>query len=182
MAERDDMTDFEQHVQIAVAIIQDAPDVFGNTPAEGVARLYETVTNRIERPCTELLVALIEQSDNYTGAYDTLNLVAGRLLMSKQQLPDELSVWLGSVILGNRKPPMRRGRKSETNYTRNRALKLAADTLVARGLQPTRTSLPGEHNPCTAGGGTACDAAGIAYERVTGDRLNYKTVEGVLNN
>ena len=181
MAERDDMTDFEQHVQIAARIIKDSPDVFGKTPAEGAAKLYETVTNAIDRPFTEFLDALIKQSNKDEGAYDTLNLIAGRLLMSKEQLPDELSVWLGSVILDKLPRPISRGRKSETNYTRNRAIKLAVDTLVARGLQPTRHS-PSGYNPCRAASGSACDAAGIAYERVTGDRLNYKTVEGVLIN
>ena len=90
-------------------------------------------------------------------------------------MPDALAQWLAEVLEGTRTPPRKRSGPKTVEF-RNIWIMGAVNTLMALGLHPTRNITRGPR-PC-AGGGSACDAVGIA---LAGRHLamTYKAVEKI---
>ena len=107
--------------------------------------------------------------------WDSMKLTAARYLRDREPMPDALTNWLVEVLEGKRKKPGKRPGPKRFIF-RNVWIMGAVNTLVQLGMNPTRTITRGE-TPC-ADGGSACDAVGVALEKMK-IPMSYKNVEKI---
>ena len=105
--------------------------------------------------------------------WDAVSLIAQQHLRNGEPLPDVLRQWLADVLADPRNGPKRPpGRYAPgEKQVRNGTLVEVIQMLVGKGLTATRTRAKGEE--ACAGGGSACDAVGVAFE------LRYDAVRTV---
>ena len=121
-------------------------------------------------------------------AYDTLICLASLLHRQHKDFPKNLHIWtadfLNDTVLDNAKKkrprPTLRGRKKNTNLTRDEAFQDAHEELCGLGFSPTRYIVQKgeEYTDCCFEGGSIIDIIGLAYEELTGKKISYKTLEG----
>ena len=172
---------FKKYVAFAVCILEVLRKKYGETPAEGMARLY--ILHPDEREV--ILRDLIRDSKTRKVAWDALFLVVKYHNRERTLPPLELADWHAEVLEKTRQKPNKKGRDRDTNI--KASIVIAVSQLIAVthlsdiGLKPTRNSKKGGGlNPvCNSKGGSACDAVGEAVGRVYNVFLCYKCIERI---
>ena len=134
------------------------------------------------------LAEWIEESATNRYRWDLLNRLAQDNLGLGETLPDELAAWVRDVLADQcvergQKKRRPRPRKGPREAVRDANICHAVYSLIAEfaELHPTRRPNVAKGPLCSAAGGSACDAAGIAYEKEGGETLAYKSVENIWN-
>ena len=184
----DDQAKFQEGIKIAQACMDDYYYMNGKTPTANSTSHFWRSHSWEARDV--VLNHLISQSTDNASAWDSLSLIASDLLRAKECMSDELRKWLADVSSDltkneedkKRPRPARRGRNKYVNTVRNEAIKVAAKRLISHGWQPTRHhEIDAErYFLCCIEGGSATDVVGIAHYELTGEKLKYKTVEGII--
>lgn len=104
-------------------------------------------------------------------AWDSLNLIAARLLRDGESLPTELAQWVADRLAGERLRPTKRGQDPDANHGRDRGIVDAVQWLVTSGFTATRSKNRGSE--ANFEGGSACDAVAMAAN------LSYSRVEAI---
>ena len=78
--------------------------------------------------------------------------------------------------------PTKRGPREDTNLSRDEALYFAYLQMCVLGFNKFRsTSEKNEGDyACSYEGGSSIDIVGVAYEKISGKKLKYKTIEGIV--
>ena len=123
-------------------------------------------------------LALFPPLDRDRARWHAVNHIAQWHLRSDVPMPRVLAEWVADRLKGKR-ALRKQGRKRET--ARDRLIRLVVQALVDRAYcpRPTRNaekSMKVDPVLCCAEGGSACDAAGVAF-----DIERYGTVERVWN-
>ena len=167
----DDAT-FDRHVQFVKNTYFDGgTELFEDQVKQFADLFYFRVLQDEEAHRTEAednLRRLIRLSQEHKYIWDTVNLIARRLLEAGTRLPTPLAQWVADVLVnqtpergeGRRPRPRRGGRKA----LRDRMICLAIKKLVDQGVTATRSG--GRAKACREGG-SACDVgwSGAIQER-----------------
>ena len=172
---------FKKYVDFAVVILEVLREKWGETPGDGMARLY--VLHPDEREV--ILRGLIRDSETRKAAWDALFRIVKYHNRERTLPPQELADWHAEVLEKTRQEPKKKGRDCDTNI--KASIVIAVSQLIAVthlsdiGLKPTRNSKKGGGlNPvCNSKGGSACDAVGEAVGRVYNVFLCYKCIERI---
>ena len=159
---------FNQFVEVARDVLRQERDLWGETPAAVMARLYK---RRAPETRADFLRDMFWCSDEITVAWDSLSLIAQEILRDGESLPAELAEWVADRLAGKKPRPTQRGQDSDAKSNRNRSVMVAVRYLVSQGMTATRNKTEVDH-ACFEGG-SACDAVGLAA------KLGYKTVEKI---
>ena len=174
---------FKKYVDFAVCILEVLRKMGGETPAEGMVRLYELHPDERE----VILRYLIRDSETHKAAWDALFLIVKYHNRERTLPPQELADWHAEVLEKTRQEPKKKGRNRDGNANRNCAIAIAVSQLMTVthlsdiGLKATRNRIKGGSlNPdCNSKGGSACDAVGKAVWRVYKESLGYKCIERI---
>ena len=161
--------EFQEAVEIARGLLRVYKAV-GNTPAEALACSYW-----IDK--VDVLTAFIRCPDSAVE-WDTVNLIAQKMLREERPLPPELAEWIADVLADQllkqkeekRRPRLtKRGVNPDKDSVRNMKIVNAVMMLTELGMIATRNITRGGTNAAEEGG-SACDAVGMATE------LTYRNV------
>ena len=149
--------------------------------AEWIAKGYY---DSPENDRSRRLAWLIQASEKDACPWDTLSLIAQRLLRDNEPLPKELKHWMADVWEDlkkrpeprktemNRPRPAKSGNDPYAKIERNMFIDCSVRALVRAGFHPTRSTR--KAGPmASAAGGSACDAVGEAFG------MSYRAVEKV---
>ena len=161
-----DEAKFQKGVQTCREI-RAALEALGSTSPENIAATYRKA-NR-----SDLLSALIQLSTESRIIWDGVQLIAKRLREDGQPLPRELTDWSVDVATDIQPRPKGRGKDRRANWPRDQVIGVAVHVLkTEHGFRPTRNITISPY--ASPEGGSACDAAGVAF-KVGG----YKAVEKI---
>ena len=174
---------FKKYVDFAVVILEVLREKWGETPADGMARLY--VLHPDEREV--ILRYLIRDSETRKAAWDALFRIVKYHNRERTLPPQKLADWHAEVLEKTRQEPKKKGRNPDDNANIKVAIVIAVSQLIVVthlsdiGLKATRNSMKGGGlNPdCNSKGGSACDAVGEAVGRVYNEFLCYKCIERI---
>ena len=155
-------------VEIARDIIRQTEEALGPSTAKAVARFWDDCDPSAGYGCLETLIWC---SEEIAVAWDSVSLVAERLLRENERLPPELARWVADRLAGGCPRPTKRGPDPDTNLARDRGIVDAVQWLVQSGFSATRSKNRGPH--ASFDGQSACDAVGAAAH------LSYSRVEGI---
>ena len=122
--------------------------------------------------------------------YDTLLRMASIILRSPREMDENLRFFIADVIddtfldkdKKKRPRPTLRGPNKDTNFHRNQILRTVHHMMVTYGFNKFRSESKKNEGDfaCSYKGGSGIDVLGVAYYEVTGKRLSYKTIEGIV--
>ena len=160
---------FQEAVESVRNVLRQERELWGETPAEGLARLYKRSAPESR---ADFLREQLWCSNEIMASWDAVKLIAEDLLRDGEPLLPELAEWVANVLAdGEKSRPTQRGQDPDAKFNRNRSVMVAVRNLVSQGMTATRNKA-GVNHACFEGG-SACDAVGLAVN------LSYKTVESV---
>ena len=167
---------FREAVEYAKTIILKEIETWGMSHSALLAKTALGPVAQIERQ-EEFVQTLIESSERDASCWDALRELGERLHAEGKPRPSILSDWAADAFLKILKRPGKNRLRAMGG--RDSALSEAQRKLEFKGM--TRTRSTGQSDCCEKGG-SACDAAGVAWNelhaegRVTGALVGYKTV------
>ena len=144
--------EFQEAVEIARGLLR-VYEAVGNTPAEALACSYWT--NKVD-----VLTAFIRCPDSAVE-WDTVNLIAQKMLREERSLPPELAEWIADVLADQllkqkeekRRPRLtKRGVDPDKDSVRNMKIVNAVMMLTELGMIATRNITRGGTNAAEEGG------------------------------
>ena len=151
---------------------------------EGVAYLTASDQPWQNELPDRVLQSLINGSKKSVASWEAVNLLAIAELERTGELRGALQSWTIAVLKDQllepeartRPRPTRRGRDGDNWHARDVAIAEAVRTLVKPPWQLTATRNITRGESCSSEGGSACDAAGMAWNRLSDDRAGLKEV------
>ena len=183
-------TPFDKHVDDACAILRTERRKWGDTFADVALEYYRRDTAKGRKVFLRNLIGL---SKSFQFAIDAVRRIGEDQLGKTKRAPRELEIWMAKTKVPQGPVYIARGREPNTNMIRNRAIIIAVSRLANRpNMTATRNASRGEK--CSFVGGSACDAVGLAVERVypkepkkkqpktkqrKNEQITYKTIERI---
>ena len=168
-------TTFYKYVDDACAILRTERRKRRDTIADVALEYYRRDTARGRKVFLRNLIGL---SKYFQFAIDAVRRIGEDQLGKTKRAPRELEIWMAKTKVPKRPVFTARGPDPNTYVMRNRAINIAVSRLAKRpNMTATRNASRGE--ACTSKGGSACDAVGLAVERVYNKKLDYKAIERI---
>ena len=169
MAEKHRPT-FKKYVNIACYILRTERRERGGTIAEVALKCYQRDTARGQKVFLRTLMRL---SEALQFADDAVRLIGEDQLGKTRRAPRELEKWMAKTKVSQRPALTSRGPDPNTTILRNCGIIIAVACLAdLPNMTATRNASRGED--CSFEGGSACDAVGIAVNRVYAKELKEK--------
>ena len=197
---------FQMGVEIATRIIKavlESPQTEAEISASYYIDLYDRGAN-----LSNFVEDLINNSEQKSTkaephdqklAYDMVLRIASLILRGPRIIPENLRFFLADVIddiyldktKKMRPRPTSRGPNKDTNFTRNKALRVAYLQMCTFGFNKFRSKSSGNkfrskssgnnrNFLCSYKGGSSMDVVGVAYEDISGTMLAYKSIEEIV--
>ena len=151
--------------------------------------LYDIAQDLIDK--FEQKSAKVELHDRQS-AYDALRAMASTLLSKHKKMPENLESFSADVLadrhlidntpIKNLSRPTKRGPNKDTNLSRDKALRHTFSEICSMGFKHFRFISKKNKGDfaCSYKGGSCIDILGVAYEKISGIKLKYKTIEGIV--